>query len=79
VEEDVLFFNLSALQFLICSFLFAAVLSQLDDIVQDPEHPDKECIVNFETKSLRDTRQLLETVPISEAYQFVEGQWRARG
>ena len=57
----------------LCSFsdlCIKAVL--LDDIVQDPEHPDKECLVNFETKSLRDTRQLLDTVPISEAYQFIE-------
>jgi WD repeat-containing protein 35 len=57
----------------LCSFndlCIKAVL--LDDIVQDPEHPDKEYLVNFETKSLRDTRQLLETVPISEAFQFVE-------
>ena len=59
----------------LCSFsdlCIKAVL--LDEIVQDPEHPDKECIVNFETKSLRDTRQLLDTVPISEAYQFIEGE-----
>jgi len=44
----------------------------LDELVQDPEHPDKDCMVHFETKSLRDTRQLLDTVPISEAFQFVE-------
>lgn len=44
----------------------------LDDIIINPEHPDKECIVNFETKSLRDTRSLLATVPISEAFQFID-------
>jgi hypothetical protein len=44
----------------------------MDDVIADPEHPDKECIVNFETKSLRDTRELLASTPIAEAYQFVE-------
>jgi WD repeat-containing protein 35 len=44
----------------------------MDDITADPEHPDKECIVNFETKSLRDTRELISSVPISEAFQFIE-------
>lgn len=29
-------------------------------------------MVTFETKSLRDTRDLLAAVPIQEAYQFVE-------
>lgn len=29
-------------------------------------------IVLFETKSLRDTRDLLVTTPIQEAYQFVD-------
>jgi WD repeat-containing protein 35 len=23
---------------------------QMDDIISDPEHPDKDCVVNFETK-----------------------------
>jgi WD repeat-containing protein 35 len=44
----------------------------MDDIIMDPEHPDKDHLVNFETKSLRDTRELLNSVPISEAYQFIE-------
>jgi WD repeat-containing protein 35 len=57
----------------LCSFNDLCIKAVLmDDVIADPEHPDKECIVNFETKSLRDTRELLASVPISEAYQFVE-------
>ena len=42
----------------VCSDLcIKAVL--MDDIMGDPEHPDKDCVVNFETKSLRDARELL--------------------
>jgi len=44
----------------------------LDDIIMNPETPDKDSIVNFETKSLRDTRELLASVPISEVVQFIE-------
>ena len=45
---------------------------QLDDLMADPEAPDKELILNFETKSLRDTRTLLLTTPITEATAFIE-------
>lgn len=57
----------------LCAFSDLCIKAILmDEIIVDPEHPDKELVVNFETKSLRDTRELLATVPISEAYQFIE-------
>ena len=43
----------------------------LDDIIAEPEHPQKECMIHFETKSLRDTRELLKTT-IKDAYDFVD-------
>lgn len=44
----------------------------LDDIMQYPEKQSKEYVINFETKSLRDTRNLLQNVSMQDAYQFVE-------
>ncbi|KAI9557994.1 hypothetical protein GHT06_014747 [Daphnia sinensis] len=44
----------------------------LGDVLKDPENPSKEDLVAMETKSLRDTRHLLEKVGTNEAYQFVE-------
>ena len=44
----------------------------LDEIMQRPENPLQEDIADFDTKSLRDTRELLEKVNLSEATQFIE-------
>lgn len=44
----------------------------LGDVLKDPENPSKVDLVAMETKSLRDTRHLLEKVGAKEAYQFVE-------
>ena len=57
----------------ICEFhdlQITAVL--LDDVMRGPEKPTKEQVINFETKSLRDTRNLLHDVSIQDAYQFIE-------
>lgn len=43
----------------------------LDEIIQSPENPSLDFIVKLETKSLRDTRQLLEKVNIGEAIKFI--------
>lgn len=43
----------------------------LDAVMIDPENPQKEHLVSFETKSLRDTRDLLETVSIEDDFQYV--------
>lgn len=44
----------------------------LDDVMENPEHPSKDHLIRLDIKSLRDTRQLLEKVGITEAAQFVE-------
>lgn len=57
----------------ICSFReleIRAVL--LDEIMQNPEHPTAEYLLDLEVKSLRDTRDLLEKVGIAEATTFIK-------
>eukprot|EP01137_Pigoraptor_chileana_P013479 Opistho-2@67034 len=44
----------------------------LDELMRTPDSPQKEHLVNYETKSLRDSRDLLEKVDIKDAYQFIE-------
>lgn len=39
--------------------------------MKDPENPTRESIIDIETKSLRDTRDLLDKVGIEDTYQFV--------
>ncbi len=57
----------------LCSFTDLCVRSVLmDDVMKSPEAPVKEQMLLFETKSLRDTRDLLATTPIQEAYQFCD-------
>ena len=57
----------------ICSFQdleIKAVL--LDEILRDPDNPNKDLILELEVKSLRDTRDLLEKVGIKDAQTFIE-------
>lgn len=57
----------------LCSFKDLCIKAILmDDVMADPEHPQKNFVVDHDTKSLRDTRDLLSSVPISEAFQFIE-------
>ena len=57
----------------LCHFKELEILAvSLGDVLKDPENPSKEDLVAMETKSLRDTRHLLEKVGAKEAYQFVE-------
>lgn len=57
----------------LCEFNDLEVKSVLlDDVLQDAEHPTKECIATWEIKSLRDTRDLLDKVGIDDATVFVE-------
>jgi len=44
----------------------------LDEIHAQPEQPEKEFVLNFETKELQVARELLDTVGLQEAYQHVE-------
>ncbi|KAJ3057254.1 WD repeat-containing protein 35 [Rhizophlyctis rosea] len=57
----------------ICNFTnlqIKAVL--LDEVMREPEAPSKELLVTMETKSLRDTRNILTQVGLPDALQFVE-------
>ncbi|RNF26815.1 WD repeat domain 35 [Trypanosoma conorhini] len=58
----------------VCKFKsFKVRVLQLDEIMQDPERPRKEHVVDFETRELREAREALETMSIKEAYMYVEG------
>mmetsp|Transcript_25500 Transcript_25500/g.48224 ORF Transcript_25500/g.48224 Transcript_25500/m.48224 type:complete len:1215 (+) Transcript_25500:126-3770(+) len=50
----------------------------LDDVMRTPDHPDKDFLIDFETKSLRDTRHILTNVGIDDAYQFIEDNPHSR-
>ncbi|XP_065063167.1 WD repeat-containing protein 35-like [Rhopilema esculentum] len=56
----------------ICQFNDLQIKSVLlDEVMKDPANPARENLIDFETKSLRDTRDLLEKVGIEDAYQFI--------
>ncbi|XP_010201833.1 WD repeat-containing protein 35 isoform X2 [Colius striatus] len=57
----------------ICNFEDLEIKSiLLDEILKNPEHPNKDYIINFEIRSLRDSRALIEKVGIEESSQFIE-------
>lgn len=56
-----------------CSFEDLQVKAVLlDELMQNPESPSEDYIIQNEVKSLRDSRDLLEKVGINEAAQFIE-------
>ncbi|XP_056151968.1 WD repeat-containing protein 35 [Lampris incognitus] len=57
----------------ICNFEDLEIKSVLlDEIMKDPERPNKDYLINFEIRSLRDSRALIEKVGIKDASQFIE-------
>jgi len=44
----------------------------LDEVMQNPEQLEKELVLEFETKSLRDVRELLGNVGLRDTYQYVD-------
>ncbi len=50
----------------------------LDDIMQQPDQPDMELMIMYETRSLRDTRDLLQTTSVEDAFAFVENNSHPR-
>ncbi|XP_053316634.1 WD repeat-containing protein 35 isoform X1 [Spea bombifrons] len=57
----------------ICNFEDLEIKSVLlDELLKDPEHPNKDYVINFEIRSLRDSRALIEKVGIEDASQFIE-------
>ncbi|GBG63808.1 hypothetical protein CBR_g39592 [Chara braunii] len=57
----------------ICSFDDLRIRAvHLDEVMKQPDQPEKDLVVDFETKSLRDTRQILATVSLQDAYTYVD-------
>ncbi|XP_014880657.1 WD repeat-containing protein 35-like [Poecilia latipinna] len=57
----------------ICNFEDLEIKSVLlDEIMKNPERPNKDNLFNFEIRSLRDSRALIEKVGIEDASQFIE-------
>ncbi|XP_064652091.1 WD repeat-containing protein 35-like [Lineus longissimus] len=57
----------------ICQFNDLQIKSVLlDELMKDPENPNKEYLMEMEIKSLRDSRDLLDKVGINDAQQFIE-------
>jgi len=44
----------------------------MDEIMASPDAPDKEMVLDFETKSLRDARDLVTNVGLGEAFSYIE-------
>ncbi|XP_033861234.1 WD repeat-containing protein 35 isoform X1 [Acipenser ruthenus] len=57
----------------ICNFEDLEIKSVLlDEILKEPDIPNKDYLINFEIRSLRDSRALIEKVGIEDASQFIE-------
>ncbi|KAM9476708.1 WD repeat-containing protein 35 [Clarias gariepinus] len=57
----------------ICNFEDLEIKSVLlDEIMKNPDRPNKDYLINFEIRSLRDSRALIEKVGIEDASQFIE-------
>eukprot|EP00747_Dinoflagellata_sp_TGD_P185914 gnl/TRDRNA2_/TRDRNA2_42708_c0_seq1.p1 gnl/TRDRNA2_/TRDRNA2_42708_c0~~gnl/TRDRNA2_/TRDRNA2_42708_c0_seq1.p1 ORF type:complete len:1239 (+),score=279.59 gnl/TRDRNA2_/TRDRNA2_42708_c0_seq1:153-3869(+) len=58
----------------ICAFKDLQIQSVLiDEVMQNPENPRKEVLLDFETKSLRDTRDILTKVSnLKDAFNYVD-------
>mmetsp|Transcript_8336 Transcript_8336/g.17822 ORF Transcript_8336/g.17822 Transcript_8336/m.17822 type:complete len:1276 (-) Transcript_8336:992-4819(-) len=63
----------------LCSFHDLEITAVfLDDIMQQPDQPDTEFMIMYETRSLRDTRDLLKTTSMDDAYAFVDNNSHPR-
>jgi WD repeat-containing protein 35 len=58
----------------ICAFKDLQIQSVLiDEVIQNPENPRKEVLLDFETKSLRDTRDILTKVSnLKDSFNYVD-------
>lgn len=46
----------------------------LDDIMTKPDKPDKDFVVDFETKTLKEVREMIDSAGLAETYALVEQQ-----
>lgn len=44
----------------------------LDEILANPDQPDKGMIIDFQTRSLRDAKELLDNVGLAEACEYIQ-------
>ncbi|KAF4316770.1 hypothetical protein G195_009819 [Phytophthora kernoviae 00238/432] len=44
----------------------------LDEILANPEQPDKTMVIDFQTRSLRDAKALLDNVGLAEACEYIQ-------
>lgn len=44
----------------------------LDEILSNPDQPDKGMIIDFQTRSLRDAKELLDNVGLAEACEYIQ-------
>ncbi|KAH7444660.1 hypothetical protein KP509_02G086900 [Ceratopteris richardii] len=57
----------------LCTFHALQILAiQLDEIMQQPEFPGKQHLFFYETKSLRDTHQIIEAAQLHDAFLYIE-------
>ena len=50
----------------------------MDEVLREPDSPSEEHILDLEVKSLRDTRDILEKVGLTEAMTFIEDNHHPR-
>mmetsp|Transcript_38234 Transcript_38234/g.108060 ORF Transcript_38234/g.108060 Transcript_38234/m.108060 type:complete len:1242 (+) Transcript_38234:70-3795(+) len=50
----------------------------LDEIMLQPDNPEKDLILMYDTRSLRDARHLLQTCSMQDAYSFIDTNSHAR-
>eukprot|EP00967_Tisochrysis_lutea_P142887 scaffold264658_cov17-Tisochrysis_lutea.AAC.1 len=57
----------------LCSFHDLEITAVfIDDLMQQPDQPDAEFMIVYETRSLRDTRDLLKSTTMDNAYAFAD-------
>ena len=44
----------------------------LDEVMKSPEHADKDMVLDYETRSLRDARHILAKNGIEDAFSYIE-------
>uniref|UniRef100_A0A061SDB5 Wd repeat-containing protein 35 isoform x2 n=1 Tax=Tetraselmis sp. GSL018 TaxID=582737 RepID=A0A061SDB5_9CHLO len=50
----------------------------LDEIMMQPDNPEKEFLLTYDTRSLRDARNLLGTCSLQDAYSFIDSNSHPR-
>eukprot|EP00164_Ancoracysta_twista_P003121 GFYU01004159.1.p1 GENE.GFYU01004159.1~~GFYU01004159.1.p1 ORF type:complete len:1174 (+),score=402.74 GFYU01004159.1:102-3623(+) len=57
----------------ICAFSDLTIkVILLDDVMKNAENPEKDNILSYETRSLRDAKEILNRVGIEDGYKFIE-------